>query len=100
MISKIIRNIPDMSSDVSGAIVRDTDPCIHLLEIYHTEGKFSLSFNINWLEHDQARIDWLAQVLGRMADDIYIRGRKDQLDSTFAQLKGLAKIVTDIQKKE
>jgi hypothetical protein len=98
--SKILREIKPMPQGVVATIVEDVDSFIHILEISDVDFNFSLRFNINWLEHDLEQLYWLAYVLGRSIQDIYLKGRLDESNKIYAQVKGAVDLITKIQKEK
>lgn len=87
---EVIRNIPQMPVGIVGKIISEGEN--HLLYIKDSDGKWYQNFNINWLENDPEQVDWLAQVLGRMFQELFLLGRNSAKKEIYDQLSGFVKL--------
>ena len=69
-----IRKIPDMPFGVEAAVALDTDDTHALCIASSVEGQFGVHFNIEWLESDEQKVNWLAWVVGRAMQESYNSG--------------------------
>ncbi len=94
----LIREIPQSSfnTGVEAAVARDTDNDQALcFKLYNSKGdiEFGYHFNINWIEKDEKRVDWLAHAVGRALQNAYNKGKRDSKASTAHALSGLKKLL-------
>ena len=92
-----IREITEMPDGVSAAVALDTDDDHALCIQSNVRGEnFGTHFGIYWLEKDEARVDWLARVIGRQLQDTYRQGGKDMKKSLLEELSGLNRLLNEL----
>ena len=100
-IHKLIRKIPQpyYTTGVEAAVAHDTDNDRALcFKLYDDEKniKFGYHFNINWIEKDEKRVDWLAQVLSSALQDAYNKGKQDSEKATSCALNGFKQLLNRV----
>ena len=87
-----IRKISGMPFGVEAAVALDTDDNHALCISSSKNGEFSVHFNIEWLEHDEQKVNWLACVVGYAMQRAYNGGCgqvKQEVRESLLGLKSL-----------
>jgi len=89
---ELIRKIKADDCEVILSICKSsTHEDIHLLCIKYKN--YSDCFNINWLEYDDVKVDWLAQIIGYLIKSSYDKGVETIKLNFDEKLKGFKELL-------